>query len=80
MIAHEVVEALRGLRLLDPECERLVLRIRAEADAVLSATNDELEDLIGAVAEEANHEPNRRRHRRLDAAFDALNDAACGGR
>lgn len=47
MIAHEVVEALRGLRLLDPECERLVFRIRAEADAVLSATNDELEDLIG---------------------------------
>ena len=28
------------------------------------------------MAAEANHEPNRRRQQRLDAAFDALNDAA----
>jgi hypothetical protein len=82
VIAHVVAEALRDLRrLLDTECERLVFRIRAEdADAVLTATDDDLEDLIGAVAAEANHEHNRRRQRRLDAAFDALNDAACGGR
>ena len=81
VVAHEVEAALRDLRLLDPECERLVFRIRAEdADAVLSATDDELEDLIGAAAAEANHEPNRRRQRRLDAAFDALNAAAFGGR
>ena len=71
---------MRDLQLLDPDCERLVFRIRAQHDAaVLSATDEDLEDLIGAVAAEANHEPNRRRQRRLDAAFDALNDAAAGG-
>ena len=43
---------------------------------VLAATEDDLEELIGAVAAEANHEPNRRRQRRLDAAFDVLNHAA----
>ena len=36
-------------------------------------TDTELDELIGAVAAEANHEPNRRRQQRLDAAFDALN-------
>ena len=66
---------------ISPECGRLVFRIRAEdADAVLSASDDDLEALIGAVAAEANHEPNPRRQRRLDAAFDALNEAALAGR
>lgn len=41
----------------------------------LSATDDELEELIGFVAAEANHEPNRRRRQRIDTACDALNDA-----
>jgi hypothetical protein len=78
VIANEVAAALRDLHLLDPECERLVFRIRAQHDdAVLTATDDDLEELIGAVAAESNHEPNRRRQQRLDAAFDALN--AAGG-
>jgi hypothetical protein len=63
--------------LLDPHCERLVFGIRAHNDgAVLAATDDDLDELIGFVAAEANHEPNRRRQRRLDAAFEALNAAA----
>ena len=37
---------------------------------------EELDELIGFVAAEANHETNRRRQQRLDAAFNALNDAA----
>ena len=44
--------------------------------AVLSVTDDDLDELIGFVAAEANHEPNRRRQQRLDAAFEALNTAA----
>ena len=44
--------------------------------AVLAATDDNLDELIGFVAAEANHEPNRRRQQRLDAAFEALNTAA----
>jgi hypothetical protein len=77
VIPTEVAAALRDLQLLDTNCERLVFRIRAHHDgAVLAASDDDLDELIGSVAAEANHEPNRRRQQRLDAAFDALNDAA----
>jgi hypothetical protein len=77
VIADEVAAALRELRLLDPDCERLVFAIRAHNDrAVLAATDEDLDELIGFVAAEANHEPNRRRQQRLDAAFEALNTAA----
>jgi len=80
VIANETAAALRDLQLLDPDCERLVFRVRSQHNnAVLSASNDDLEDLIAAVAAEANHEPNRRRQRRLDAAFDALNNASADG-
>ncbi|HEX5595070.1 MAG TPA: hypothetical protein VFX61_03470 [Micromonosporaceae bacterium] len=81
VIANEIAAALRDLQLLDPDCERLVFRIRAQHQgAVLTATDEDLDELIGAVAAEANHEPNRRRQQRLDAAFDALNNAAADGR
>jgi hypothetical protein len=77
VIPTEVAAALRELRLLDTDCERLVFGIRAGNDhAILAATDDGLDELIGSVAAEANHEPNRRRQQRLDAAFDALNTAA----
>lgn len=75
-LSDQVAAALRELRLLDVDCERLVFRIRAHGDqAIMPAADDELEELIGAVAAEANHEPDRRRERRLDAALDALNSA-----
>lgn len=77
IISNQVAAALRDLRLLDVDCERLVFRTRAHNDgAVLTATAEELEGLIGFVAAEANHEPNRRRQQRLDAAFRALDAAA----
>jgi hypothetical protein len=79
VIPNEVAAALRDLQLLDTDSERLIFRIRAHHNgAVLAATDDDLDELIGSVAAEANHEPNRRRRQRLDAAFDALNDAAVG--
>ena len=63
--------------MLDADCERLVFRIRAHHDgAVLPATDDDLEELIGFLAAEANHESNRRRQQRLDTAFKALSKAA----
>lgn len=69
--------ALRELVLLDPDCERLVFGMRAHPKgAALHATADDLDELIGFIAAEANHEPNRRRQQRLDAAFDALSTAA----
>jgi hypothetical protein len=77
VIPNEVAAALRELRLLDTDGERLVFGIRADNDhAILAATDDDLDQLIGSVAAEANHEPNRRRQQRLDTAFDALNTAA----
>jgi hypothetical protein len=76
VVSDEVAAALRDLRLLDTECERLVYRARAVDDGVaLTADGEELDELIGFVAAEANHEPNRRRQQRLDRAFDVLSDA-----
>lgn len=76
LITPDTAAILRDLLLLDPDSERVVFRIRAHPHgAVLSATDEDLDQLIGAVAAEANHEPNRRRQQRLDAALDALNQA-----
>lgn len=78
VITDEVAAALRELMFLDPDCERLVFGMRAHhcGGAVLHASEDDLDELIGFVAAEANHESNRRRQRRLDAAFDFLATAA----
>jgi hypothetical protein len=76
-IPDEIAAALRELQLLDTDCERLVFAIRAHDDhAILAATDDDLDELTGFVAAEANNEPSRRRQQRLDAAFDALTSAA----
>lgn len=76
IIPDDVAAALRELTLLDTDCQRLVFRLRAHPDgAVLAVGDDDLDELIGFVAAEANHEPNRRRQRRLDTAFDALSAA-----
>jgi hypothetical protein len=75
-IPNEVAAALRELRLLDADCERLVFGIRAHnRGAILEVTDEQLDELIESVAAEANHESNRRRQQRLDAAYDALNTA-----
>jgi hypothetical protein len=77
VIPDEVAAALRGLQLPDTDCERLVFRIRARNDhAILAATDDDLDELTGFVAAEANNESSRRRQQRLDAAFDVLKAAA----
>jgi hypothetical protein len=77
VIPDPVAAVLRDVPLLDTDRERLVFRIRAHHDsATLAATDDDLDELIGSVAAEANHEPNRRRQQRLDDALDVLNTAA----
>ena len=78
VIPDEVAAALRERHLLGTDCERLVfgIRVREDGRVVLAATDGDLDALIDSLAAEANHEPNRRRKRRLDAAFDALNAAA----
>ncbi|MGH9112494.1 MAG: hypothetical protein ACRDZN_09410 [Acidimicrobiales bacterium] len=62
--------------ILDPDAERFVFRARATPPgAELVGSVEDLDELIGFVAAEANHEDDRRRQRRLDEAFAVLNDA-----
>ena len=76
LVPDEVAAALRDLRFLDTDCERLVFRMRSSTEGVvLVASADQLDELVGVVAAEANHEVNRGRRKRLDEAFAVLNDA-----
>lgn len=76
LIPDEVAATLRRLDLLDTDCERLVFRARATSEGIVLDTNaEDLDELIGYVAANANHEENRRRQKRMDIAFDVLNDA-----
>jgi hypothetical protein len=77
IICDETAATLRELQWLDSDCKRLVFGMRAHRNgAALPATDDDLDELIGVVAAEANHESNRRGQHRLDAAFTVLTDAA----
>ncbi len=81
VIPSEVAATLRSLVLVDTAIERLVFRAGvSEEGIVLAGDEDDLDELIGYVAAEANHEENRRRHKRLDAAFEVLSDALDGQR
>lgn len=76
VIPSEVAATLRSLMFLDAASERLVFRASLSDDGiVIAGDQDDLEDLIDSVAAEANHEDDRRRQKRLDAALDVLNDA-----
>jgi hypothetical protein len=75
-VSDEVAAALRDLQLLDSDHERLVYRMTGSASgAVMTTTADDLDELLGFVAAEANHEVDRRRRKRLDDAFAALHAA-----
>jgi hypothetical protein len=76
-IPAEVAATLRGLLLVDTAGERLVFRARLADDGegvVLAAGDGDIEELLGYVAAEANHEKDRRRQKRLDLAFQMLTD------
>jgi hypothetical protein len=77
VVPDHVAALLRTLLMLDPDLERLVFAMPAHpGGAVLSVTADALEELVDSVAAEANHESDRRRQRRLDAAYEVLSAAA----
>ena len=76
VVGDDVAASLRDLQLLDRECERLVYRMVGSADgAVLTIDAEDLDELLGFVAAEANHEEDRRRCKRLDGAFLVLQGA-----
>jgi hypothetical protein len=75
-VSTEVASALRNIQLWDLDCERIVFGARIDArDTILTASLDELEALVDSVAAEANHEDNRHRQKRFDAAFSILSSA-----
>jgi hypothetical protein len=75
-LSDELAATLQVVNLLDLECERLIYRMRSSGDGnVLEVSTDELNELLGFVAADANHEPSRGRRSRLDRAFAALSDA-----
>jgi hypothetical protein len=74
-VTPEVAATLRALLLLDTASARLVFRARRTDEGVrLACDEDELEELLGYLAAEANLETDRRRQKRLDQAFEVLND------
>ena len=74
VIPPDVAATLRSLLLVDTAGERLVFRARTIKEGiVLFGNEDDLDELIGFVAAEANHEEDRRRQKRLDLAFRLLN-------
>lgn len=76
VIPADVASTLRGLMLLDTACERVVFRASvSEIGIVLAAGEEDLDELVGYIAAEANHEKDRRRQKRLDTAFAVINDA-----
>ena len=75
VVSSEVAATLRSLVLVDSAGERMIFTARVvDGSVVLHGDLDDLDELIGYVAAEANHERNRRRQKRLDAAFDALRE------
>jgi hypothetical protein len=77
VVSNEAGASLRESLLLDADCERVIYGARTHhGQILLSATDDQLDELLGYLAAEANHETNRRRQQRLDAAYNELSNAA----
>ena len=77
VITPEVAGTLRSLTVVDSAGERLIFRTSVVGGRILLAGDvEDIDELAGYVAAEANHERNRTRQKRLDAAFDALSDVA----
>jgi hypothetical protein len=73
VIPADTAATLRQLELLDSDTERFVFRAEAtDKGLALVGDVDDLDELLGYVAAEANHEDDRRRQRRLDDAFEIL--------
>ena len=76
LLSSDQYRRLLGLRLLDTDSLRVVYAARLTgAGVIVSASEEDLDNLIGYVAEEANNETDRRRQRGLDDVIRIL-DAA----
>jgi len=76
LLSSDQYRRLLGLRLLDTDSLRVVYAARLTGTGVIvSAGEEDLENLIGYVADEANHETDNARRRGLDDVIRIL-DAA----
>jgi len=67
ILEPEHYQWLLDLHALDAGCQRIVHAARTTNMGVaLSATEEDLDELVGYVAAESNHELNRRRRQGLD--------------
>lgn len=75
VVSDDVVARCRETLLLDADCERVAYRACAvDGQIVLTARQEQLDELLGYLAAEANHETNPRRRKRVNAAYDQLSD------
>ena len=76
-VSDDVLASLRETLLLDTACQCAVYGARTvRGRVVLSATDEQLDELLELLAAEANRETKRRRRQRLDAAYDQLSSTA----
>lgn len=72
-VSHDTATSLRELTLLDVDCERVIYGARSDgSQVILTATDEQLEKLLGYLASAADQETNRGRRLRLGAAYDEL--------
>lgn len=73
MLTHEELRELRNNLTFDPECECLIWgAILTPNGIVMRATDEELDDLLGFIAAESNHEEKKRRRNILDRVYDKI--------
>jgi hypothetical protein len=76
LLDEDAYRALRGVRVLDREAQRVIATARlTDRGVLIAAPADDVEHLSGFVAADANHEGNRRRARGLDELFGHLEAA-----
>jgi len=80
-LPNEEYQLLRTISVLDTDSEHIVVGARraGRGGARLRCGEEELEELLGFVAFEANHEPERRRQLRLDRLYERMAEALGDG-
>ena len=66
------VKLIEGLTLFDDSYVTRLSASPGSTDVVGSFTLDELDDLLGCIAADANHTEDRRLERELDSLYDRL--------
>jgi len=73
LLTHEELRELRNNLTFDPECECLIWgTILTPNGIVMRATDEGLDDLLGFIAAESNHEERKHRRNILDRVYDKI--------